>query len=154
MKFFLMMPLVFLLSACFDNKANNETSVIQVKAPYAFATVPGAATGAAFMVIQGGNEDDRLIAAQSDIAEITEIHENLIDPDDGMMMMRKIRGLDIPAKADVVLKPTGYHVMFIKLKEPLTMGLKVPFTLTFEKAGNVEVRATIIAPGAKFKETP
>ena len=149
MKFLLILPLVLFLTACFDENAESELWQIQIKDPYAFATLPGASTGAAFMVIQNENDGDKLIAANSNIAEITEIHQNLIDPDDGTMMMRKIPALEIPAKGEAVLKPTGYHVMFIKLKEPLTMGLEVPLTLTFEKAGDIEVRATIIAPGTK-----
>ncbi len=154
MKFLLMLPLVLFLSACFDEKVEGDALSIQIKQPYAFATLPGASTGAAFMVIQNKSDGDRLIAAKSNIAHITEIHQNLIDPDDGRMMMRKIPTLEIPAKEEMVLQPTGYHVMFIKLKEPLTMGFEVPLTLTFEKAGDVELRAKIIAPGTKPEDTP
>ncbi|MEM9469293.1 MAG: copper chaperone PCu(A)C [Pseudomonadota bacterium] len=129
------------------------TSNITIEKPYAFATMPGVTTGAAFMIIQNnGDTDDRLIAAKSDVAKITEIHENLIDPDDGTMMMRKIKGLDAPAGKNVVLEPKGYHIMFIKMTESLTMDGTVDMVLTFEKAGEIPVTAKIMAPGIKPKQ--
>lgn len=131
----------------------NETSYIKLKNAYAFATMPGATTGAAFMEIENvGNTADKLIGAKSNISKITEIHQNMIDPDDGTMMMRKIKNLDIPAKTTVLLKPKGYHVMFIKMTEPLIIGKSFPVTLIFEKAGEVKTSVSIVAPGLVPKE--
>jgi len=129
-----------------------DKSSIEIIQPYAFATTSAARSAAAFMVIQNNtNADDRLIEAASSISEITEIHQNLIDPDDGTMMMRKIKGLDIPANAAATLEPKGYHIMFIKMNERLKIGETVSFDLTFEKAGTITVTADIIAPGTKPK---
>jgi len=123
-------------------------ATITIDKAYAFATMPGATTGAAFMEIHNtGSQPDRLLGAQSDIAKITEIHENVIDPDDGTMMMRKINGLDIPAGGHVALKPKGYHVMFMKLTKPLSLNETVDLTLHFEKAGDIHVTANVVAPG-------
>ncbi len=148
MKFFLMF-LVFIpalmLSGCFEQKPEE----IKITDVYAFATAPGAKTGAAFMVIENNlKEDDRLIDAQSDIAEITEIHENYIDPDDGMMMMRKIRGIDIAMGDQAILEPKGLHIMLIKLKQPLTLGEVFDLRLVFEKSGMKTVQVKIVKPGA------
>lgn len=142
------------LSACIEKKdtatSAEPQSNIVIDAPYSFATMPGGSTGAAFMVIKNtGEADDRLIGAKSPIAGITEIHENRIDPDDGTMMMRKIRGLDISAGGQITLEPTGYHIMFIKLKEPLTMAQTVPVTLEFEKAGLQKIDVKIMPPGMR-----
>jgi hypothetical protein len=146
---YLFLSMVIFLSGCLKEDVDIKTLPIQIEQPYAFATLPGTATGAAFMAIKNSGEADRLIGAKSKVSEITEIHENLIDPDDGTMMMRKIRGIDIPPNNEIALKPTGYHIMFIRMKEPLTMGQTTPLTLTFEKAGDVEVEVAIIAPGTK-----
>jgi len=148
MKYLVLIFAIF-LTACIEKETNPSAIPIQIENPYAFATLPGASTGAAFMVIKNNGDADRLINASAPFAEITEIHQNLIDPDDGTMMMRKIKGLDIPAKRSAILKPTGYHVMFIKLREPLTMGINVPLTLTFEKMGDVKINVPVIAPGTK-----
>jgi len=116
------------------------------------ATMPGAQTGAAFMVIQNNADSaqaDRLIGATSKISEIVEVHQNLIDPDDGKMMMRKIKGIDLPVGQEVALKPDGYHIMFIKMKESLTLNKQFPLTLMFEKAGEVKVDVNVMPPGVE-----
>ena len=63
----------------------------------------------------------------------------------GMMGMRKIDKLDIPAGGKVELKPGGYHIMLIELTRELKAGDKVEITLTFEKAGDVKVTAEVRA---------
>ena len=129
-----------------------QKSIIEIQNPYAFATMPGATIGAAFMVLKNvGELDDKLIGAHSKIAEITEIHQNIIDPNDGKMMMRKIKEIDISIDESAVLEPKGYHVMFIKMKEALIMGENVDITLIFEKAGEIKTTASIVAPGLKPK---
>lgn len=143
---------LFLISACIDEKQDtkhdNFNSIIVMNS-YSFITTATAATGAGFMEIENhGNEDETLVSAASDVAEFTEIHENLIDPDDGTMMMRKIKSLPIPAGEKVELTPKGYHIMFIKLKQPFKMGDVVPVTLNFEKAGSKNIELEIVAPGA------
>lgn len=121
---------------------------IHIEQAYSFATVPGATNGAVFMTLKNeSKEDDRLISANTEIAKITEIHENFIDEDDGTMMMRKIKGVDIPAGETAKLQPKGYHIMLIKLTEPLTLGENIQVTLTFEKAGETMVNAEIVNPG-------
>jgi len=131
----------------------DKKNYIQIENAYGFATMPGARSGAAFMTIKNsGEENDALIEAKSDIAEHTELHENYVDPDDGMMMMRKIKKVEVPAGGQAVLEPKGDHIMLIKLKEPLTLDQNLPLTLVFEKAGEIEARAKIVAPGSSAPE--
>lgn len=151
---YLILCFAILLSGCLKEKIDPALLPVQIKEPYAFATIPGAAAGAAFMVITNKGEEDKLLAANSKIAEFTEIHQNMIDPDDGTMMMRKVSGIVIPPKAKAVLEPTGYHIMFLKLKQPLTIGIDVPVKLAFEKAGIITVNVKVIAPGTKPGDAP
>ena len=46
-----------------------------------------------------------------------------------------------------ILEPKGYHVMFIKLKEPFTMNAEIPVTLIFEKSGMKKINVKIMPPG-------
>ena len=153
----LMLFSILIVSACLPKKEStsdepNTTPLIEISDAYGFATMPGAATGAAFMKIENNSDfDDKLIAAKSNVASITEIHENMIDLDDGTMMMRKIKSLDLPADNSVTLEPKGYHIMFIKLREPLTIDSEIPVTLTFENSEPQKVNVKIIAPGAEYK---
>ncbi len=60
--------------------------------------------------------------------------------DNGVMQMRPLPdGLPIPAGATVVLQPGGYHIMFISIKHGVKPGDIIHATLTFEKAGKVDV---------------
>lgn len=133
------------LSACGKN-----TDEIIVKEVYAFATAPNAKTGAVFMTIKNKTSvNDKLIEAQSDVAEITEIHQNLIDPDDGEMMMRKVKFIDIESKGKAALEPTGYHIMLINLKEPLLEDKIFPVTLKFESGYETTVDVIVTPAGQK-----
>ena len=123
---------------------------IEIHAPYAFATTPNSPTGAAFFtIINNGDQDDVLTGAKSDVADITEIHQNYIDEDDGTMSMRKILSVAVPAGGQAVLKPTGKHIMLIKLKKQLRLEDSFPLTLIFEEAGSVPVNVNIIPPGTQ-----
>jgi copper(I)-binding protein len=57
--------------------------------------------------------------------------------------MRAVREIEIPAGAKVALKPGGLHVMLLDLKQPLVSGDRVPLTLTFARAGKVEVTVNV-----------
>jgi len=86
------------------------------------------ATGA-FMRLTA-ERDSRLLAARSPVAGVVEIHEMALN--DGIMRMRAIPGLALPAGKTVELKPGGYHVMLLDLKAPVSAGQQVPLTLLLE----------------------
>ena len=70
--------------------------------------------------------------------------------DGGIMKMRELAGgLAIEAGKTVDLAPGGYHLMLMELKAPLKSGDKVPVTLTFEKAGKVEVTLDVQGIGGQ-----
>ena len=112
------------------------------------ATLPNAPVGGGFLTIENtGKDDDRLIGAASDITGHMEVHEMVMEGD--VMKMRQLKdGLLIPAGKTTVLKPGGYHIMFIDLKGPLVEGQTVKVTLTFEKAGKVDLNLVVDAPNA------
>ena len=86
-----------------------------------------------------------IIGASSPVAGITEIHEMKMDG--GVMKMRAISRLDLPAGKPVKLAPGGYHVMLMDLKQPLKKGDLVPLTLKFEgkdkAVETVEIKAEV-----------
>lgn len=69
-------------------------------------------------------------------------------PSDGskMMTMRPVDGVDVPAGGQVAFEPGGYHVMVMDLNKALVGGEELPVTLTFEKAGDIEVVAEVREP--------
>lgn len=127
---------------------------ITITNPFSRATLPNAPVGGGFMTISNtGSTDDRLIAVETPVAMKSEIHE--MSMTDQVMKMRELtEGLVIPAGETVDLKPGGFHLMFMKLQEPLIKGETLHVTLTFEKAGSFDVPLSIGAPNAKAADAP
>lgn len=113
---------------------------ISVKDPFARSAHANAPTGAAFMeIVNTGSEDDRLVAARSDIAERVELHTHRQVGDGIMRMMEVEEGFPIPAGGTHKLARGGDHVMFLGLKRALSDGMTIPVTLSFERAGDLVV---------------
>lgn len=88
------------------------------------------ATGV-FMTLTNASKQDRfLIKALSDRAKKVELHNHIMEG--GMMKMREVEKIKIPAKGKVTLKPGGLHIMLIGLSKPLQEGEKIPLTLVFK----------------------
>ncbi|MCB1541422.1 MAG: copper chaperone PCu(A)C [Rhodoblastus sp.] len=120
---------------------------ISLEHPWSRAAPKGAPVGAGYVTLKnGGAAADKLISATADVAGRVEIHEMTMD--NGVMKMRPVNGLEIPAGKSVELKPGGYHIMFMQLKKPLVAGETVKSVLTFEKAGAVPVEFKIEAMNA------
>lgn len=115
---------------------------------YTRATPPRAPVAGGFVTIANAGADDRLVAAKTPIAGRVEIHEMAMQ--DNVMQMRELPdGLPIGAGETVELKPGGLHLMFFDLTGPLTEGDTVPVTLTFEKAGEIEIPLAVGAMNAR-----
>ena len=96
---------------------------------------------AAYMEIKNKGGADKLVAANCDCAQATELHDvKLID---GALKMVPVAGMDVPANGEVKLKPGAYHIMLIGLSRPLVAGERLPIKLKFEKAGEVTVEAKV-----------
>ena len=123
---------------------------ISLDHPWSRATPAGAPVGAGYVTLKNsGAAADKLLSATADVAGKVEIHE--MSMDGGVMKMRPVNGLEIPAGKSVELKPGGYHIMFMGLKQPLKAGDTIKGTLTFEKAGAVPVEYKVEAMGAGGK---
>jgi periplasmic copper chaperone A len=115
--------------------------------PWAPATPKGAPVAAGYLTIRNNGESaDKLMGGSADFADAVQIH--VMSSVGGIMKMRQVDGLDIPAKGSVALKPSGYHLMFQGLKQPLVAGQSVKVTLTFEHAGAAPVEFKVGRVGA------
>ena len=117
---------------------------VTVKDPWVRATVSQQKATGAFMQITSA-QDARLVEAKSPVAGVVEVHEMSMEKD--VMKMRAIPELALPAGKAVELKPGGYHVMLMDLKQQMKEGGTVPLTLVIEgkdkKRSTVEVKASI-----------
>jgi len=123
-----------------------KVGAIEIHHPWSKATPPGARVAGGYVVVRNsGTEPDRLVAASGEIAGKTEIHEMAVDAN-GVMTMRPVPdGIDIPAGGEFELKPGAFHIMFMDLKQPARLGEKFKGTITFEKAGTVEIEFAVEA---------
>ncbi len=136
--------------------AGNVNAQVTVKDPWIRATVPQQKATGAFMQLIAA-QDTRLVEAKSPVAGTVEIHEMKME--NNVMKMRPVQGVEIAAGKAVDLKPGGYHVMLMELKEQMKDGASVPVTLVFEgkdkKRETVEIKATVRPlAGAAAKKDP
>ena len=122
---------------------------LKISAPWARATPKGASVGGGYMKItNSGTAPDRLVGGSTDIAGRFEVHEMKMEG--GVMKMRPVaNGIEIKPGQTVTLDPSGYHVMFVGLKDQLKQGDRFKATLQFAQAGKIEVDFAIEGIGAK-----
>jgi copper(I)-binding protein len=120
---------------------------LSIDHPYTRATPPGAKSGGAFFVVVNASATpDKLIGVASPAARSAEIHQMTMDG--GVMKMRAMPVLEILPGGKLELKPGGYHVMLLDLKQPLKVGDKIPLTLTFQNAGSIAISVDVEAMGS------
>ena len=123
--------------------------MVSVGNAWARATAPGQKTAGAYMELTS-EVDAALVAVASPAAGKTELHT--MSMDGGVMRMRPVAKIDLPAKKAVKLAPGGLHVMLLDIRQPLKEGDKVPLTLTIRGGGNaqstIKVEAQVRAAGS------
>ena len=102
---------------------------IKIDDPWVRGTVAGQMATGAFMAITS-RQGAALVSASSPVAGVVEIHT--MNMQNGVMTMRPVPRLELPAGKAVQLAPGGYHVMLLDLKQPLKPGETVPITLKLE----------------------
>lgn len=143
-----------LIVAALALAASSAFAQTTVKDGWVRGTVPQQKATGAFAQITSAT-GGTLVSAASPVAGVVEIHE--MSMDGNVMRMRALpKGLDLPAGKTVELKPGGYHVMLMALKQQLKEGDTVPLTIVVEgKDGKKEtldlqlpVKALNAAPAA------
>lgn len=140
------------LSASFASAHEFKLGPLKIGHPWSRATPAGAKVGGGYLSIENtGTTPDRLVSVSVPFAAHAEMHEMAMK--DGIMTMRPLeKGIEVPAGGKVEFKPGGYHIMFMNLKQPLKQGEMMKGTLTFEKAGSVDVEFKVDSIAAKGGE--
>lgn len=113
-----------------------EVSIIEA---YARALPPGQENTAAFMLLKNdGEKAIQLLSGESSATEHVELHTHTNV--DGVMQMRKIDLIDIPAGGSTELKPGSYHVMLIGADpNKLAVGQEIKLNLEFSDGSSQEI---------------
>jgi copper(I)-binding protein len=146
MRLFLSVALLLALAAG-ASAHDYKLGPLVIDHPWSRATPKGAAVAGGYMKITNtGSTPDRLLGGATEVAKKFEIHEMRMDG--GVMKMRELAsGLEIAPGATVEFKPGSYHVMMMNLAKPFVQGERVKASLTFEKAGKVEIEFAVEAIG-------
>lgn len=154
--FFLFTILIFALSACASEDMGAPAvsqNGLEIYAPWVRAaglnpgggTHGGGAVTGAFMLVKNTNDKaDMLLSASAEVAEDVQIHQTSMS--NGVMSMAEVYGVEVPANGQAELKPGGYHVMLIGLKQELRDGETITLRLNFQNAGEVVVQAAVRNP--------
>lgn len=121
---------------------------VVVSDPWVRGTVPNQMATGAFMQLKSAT-DAKLIDVRSPAAGVVEIHEMKME--NNVMRMRAVQSVALPAGRTVELKPGGYHVMLMDLKQQMKEGELIPLTLVVESVGKretIEVKAAVRAATA------
>ena len=119
----------------------------RVERPWARATVGSGGNGVVYLKLSNhGEEIDRLISVSTPIAENASVHETL--ERSGMISMRPAGVIEIAIGGTRILEPGGLHIMLMGLNTPIREGDVFPLTVTFEKAGPVEIQVAAEGIGA------
>ncbi|MDZ4097736.1 MAG: copper chaperone PCu(A)C [Methylophilaceae bacterium] len=122
----------FTISACAATESDISISNVWVR-----ATAPGQKVAAAYMDLSS-KEGATLVKAETNVADIVEIHSMTMEND--VMKMRMLNELAIPAGETVNLAPGGYHLMLFDLEQSLDAGQSAEFKLHFKtKAGDIKI---------------
>jgi copper(I)-binding protein len=106
----------------------------------------GGSATALFMTIQNNTSTpDVLLKVKSDAAEIVQIHLSEVDAN-GVASMNEVEGVQIAANGIAELKPGGYHVMLMGLKQDIKEGDLIKFTLVFQNAGEMVIESVVRIP--------
>lgn len=115
---------------------------VSVEDPYIREVPPGVPTSASFLILKNSSDKEvALIKASSDVAKNVELHEHVHK--DGMMEMRQVQKISIPANGTTELKPGGYHIMLIGLTRKIKSGDVIDLSLEFNDGSKQTIKAEV-----------
>ncbi len=141
---------IFVAALCASMLALAEPKAISVSDAWARATPPSAANGAAYLTITNtGATDDTLLSITTPAASMAMLHTTRNEG--GVMRMDAADTMPIKAGGAIVMKPGGTHIMLMSLGSPLKPGNDLHLTLTFKKAGAIDVAVPVRTSAPEVK---
>ncbi len=120
--------------------AESVAESIEVSDPYVRMVPPTAPASAAFMGLKNTSDKNHaLVAAKAYINKTTELHTHIHD--NGVMRMRQVQKIDLPAGQLTELKPGGFHIMLIGLNAPVEKDQTIKIDLTFDDGSTKTIEA-------------
>lgn len=120
----------------------SASDLMVMKAFARASATPTAETGAAYVSLMNhGKEGDSLVSVSTPAAAMAHLHKS--EMVNGVMKMEPVDALELPGQGVLEMKPGGYHIMLMGLKQPLKKGDEIDITLHFQRAGDVSVKVPV-----------
>jgi copper(I)-binding protein len=100
---------------------------------------------AGYFTLEGATRDDRLLRIDSAVVNRIELHEGMTSG--GVMTMRPMASVPLPAGATVEFAPGGNHAMLFGVDQHITPGTGIPMLFTFQSGARIEVEAKTVGAG-------
>jgi copper(I)-binding protein len=124
---------------------------VMVSDAYVRAVPPGQPNSASFMVLKNHSSEALvLIGAESAVAKAVELHTHTMK--EGMMRMRQVEKIDLPAGETVQLQPGGLHVMIIGLQQKLVPGEQIDMALVFSDGSKLALKVPVVKLQMKMQD--
>ncbi len=134
--------LVFCFFTLLSLPAFSENSVlegVEISQGHIRETIPGTSISSAYLTIRNTHQQAlKLIAVTSKVSPRLELHQHSMT-ESGMMKMRQVPYIMIPANSEVTLEPSGLHIMIFELTKGLMAGEQVPLNFIFENQKVVNI---------------
>jgi periplasmic copper chaperone A len=149
------MKKIFLITLLvLSSSLHADASNLLVENAFARPALKQQRNSAVFMTINNQGGDSAIVRASSNAAKVVELHTHINDK--GVMRMRKIDQIDLPAGQTVTLEPGGLHIMFIGLNKDMTIGDSVALSLELadgsKKTMAVPVQKGMMKSGMKVHD--
>lgn len=135
------------LSGCGQSGDTPGSGELKVEDAWVRLSPVSGRPAAAYFTVQGGGAAERLTAVRSAVVGRIELHEGGIE--DGMMTMKPLASIDIPAGVRVQFAPGGNHAMLFDVDARITPGTGVPLNFAFASGKRIEVEAKSVAAGGE-----
>jgi len=139
-----MLMLLFVSSFTFQISASGhrrQVSGIMVEKAYVRTAAKGMTSAAYFKTVNNSDTADTLYDVKADFTDMAMLHETFRD--NGMVGMKEVDFVAVPARDSIEFKPGGYHVMLMNVKEALKTGMNVELELLFKHGGTIKVDAIV-----------
>lgn len=124
-------PFAALLAGLLVSSQALAGGTVAVVAPWARPTPPGATVAAGYVTLRNdGDAARKVVGVETPVAAMAGIHS--MTQENGVMKMREVTALEVPAHGAVSLTPGGFHLMLMGLKQPLTAGQYVPLVFVLD----------------------
>jgi hypothetical protein len=128
-----------------------EADQVAATDAYVRAVPPGQPNSASFMTLTNASSGDIVLkGAESPAAKVVELHTHTMS--DGMMRMRQVEQIDLPAGQSVKLQPGGLHVMMIGLQQKLVPGEQIDLALVFGDGSKLQLKVPVVKLQMKMQD--